>query len=73
MPRTRKPGPSVPLVRKVEADLAYLFRLHGATWQEIVDRFGFSSTGHAYNVVHGGDNRKYAPARARDFKHEAPS
>jgi hypothetical protein len=64
MPRTRKPQPIIPLVGKIEADLAYLFRLRGASWQEIADRFGYANGGAAHNRVYGGhDPRSYAPGR----------
>lgn len=56
--------------RRIEADLAYLWRLNGASWAEVVNRFGFASAGHAHNVVHGGDKRKYAPARDCHFNHK---
>lgn len=51
------------IARRTQADLAYLFRLNGATWAEIADRFGFANSGHAHNVVYGGDHRSYAPGR----------
>lgn len=51
------------LERKMRADLAYLYRLHGMKWQDISDKLGLSGPGHAHSLVHGGDGRKYAPAR----------
>jgi hypothetical protein len=63
---TRRQGRT--LARKLHADLAYLFRLQGASWADITDRFGFASSGHAHNVVYGGDGRSYAPARTAHFK-----
>lgn len=56
------------LLRQSEANVAYLHRLHGASWSEIVQRFGFASAGHAHNVVYGGDKRAFAPGRSDHFK-----
>lgn len=57
-----------PIYTQLRAQIAYLYRLNGASWNEIVDRFGLASPGHAHNIVYGGDGRHYAPARTCDFR-----
>lgn len=61
MLRLKKQG--VREVEVIRAKLAWAHRLNGHSWDEVVETFGFSSPGHAHNVVHGGDGRHYAPAR----------
>lgn len=47
--------------RRLESQLAYLFRLHGAHWKVIADRFGFARESGAYNFVYANNGGYVAP------------